>query len=121
MSETYRTITVAKTVKEEEQVEVRFPLFVKHDLMMDDSNIVIYMRIDPLLNGKFACVSITERHDYRDGKRGFEIEREPYSFDTRSDPDYLLGRGEHELTEEQFGEVWKRADAFLATLREPSL
>jgi hypothetical protein len=100
MEET-RELDVEVITKTRAKVAVSFPLYRKHDLMLDNADSVIYRRVDKDLNE----VSVLVANYYHNGFERYELE-----FDkTRIDgSDYSLGKAEYASNETEFFEALQK-------------
>lgn len=107
-----KTVTIPAVVKTTAEVEVEFPIYHKHDLLLDEADIVAYRRIDADL----SAVEITRTR----GREGlsFEIKKDTWRFDG-AESDYLLGRGKYACTRFEFDAVLDEALTFLGSFRAP--
>jgi hypothetical protein len=62
-------LEVMRDVKQKETIEIEFPYYYKHDLMMDDSDSVIYGKVE-----ERRQTTIHLSYDYRSKERSFELE-----------------------------------------------
>jgi len=105
-------IKLTETTAAEVEAEIALPLYIKHDLMADEYDSVIFMRVDQV-GDKLRHVSVQTT----DNKR-VEIEVENnYRFDSRSGLDYCLGRGQYACTEAEFLKAVDRAQTLINLAR----
>ena len=104
-----KTISVYRTEKIKTDIEVEFPIYRKHDLLLDDADVVYYQRTDH--DG--WEVSIKKSYDYLGKNLSFELERsEGNTLNGATDLDYALGRGDHASSAEEFHTVLAEAIEF---------
>lgn len=94
-------IKLKKTVTEEVEVDVDFPVYGRHDMDGDGWSTTIFYRNDE--DG--THYAIKEDH------RSCEIEIMKWSKDNSS-IDYVLGHGEYASNAEEFEKARQRAEAF---------
>jgi len=63
-------LKIIRTIKEEAIIDIEFPFYYKHDLMLDEADVVIYGKIE-----ENKTTSIHVSHDYN-GRNSFELEIE---------------------------------------------
>lgn len=100
-------------------VDVDFPVYAKHDLMMDAADHVVFMRW--CADGNRT--RITRRISYFNGTTAFDCEVENFPIDViglHGDENYTLGKGQYASSAEEFDAVLAEATKFLAdALRKP--
>jgi hypothetical protein len=106
-----RTIKVWQSRREETTIEVEFPIYRKHDLMVDEADNVIYYRWDA-----DDVVWHVQRIE-RGRELEFEIGKESAKSYGNEGADYVLGRGKYQCTAEEFNKVLAEASAFLAQIK----
>lgn len=95
MEKITKEFNVELTTKTPAKVSVTFPLYRKHDLLLDEADSVIYSRVDAELNE--VSIQITET--YRDGSERYALE---FGKDRISGSDHSLGRAEYASNEDEF-------------------
>ena len=100
-------VEVTKTIKTKETVDVTFPYYYKHDLMLDEGDFVIYGKID-----EKEHVSIKISVSYRSDVRGVEVEKQTTNWHSVScylEDEYRSNVGEYEQAKSQAMEAIKSA------------
>lgn len=97
----------SKTV--EVEVDVTFPIYRKHDLLIDEADIVLFIRE----NEDGAQLSIRRSRSWGRRATEYAIEIE-HRASSRDNLDYALGRGDYALTEAEFLNVLTEASSALA-------
>lgn len=67
-------LEITKSVQTKEIIEIEFPYYFKHDLMFDESNCIIYGKIE-----EEKCTKITIHDKFRDYSHEYELEIEEVS------------------------------------------
>jgi hypothetical protein len=97
---------ITKTVKKEFEIDVSFPIYRKHDLLLDRSDTVIYSKTIQNRNG-FITYSVKEADSC-----DYEIEtREHRDLCRQEGFDYCVGIGEYKSNEKEFLSVIDRMKA----------
>lgn len=89
-------IKIKEYIKKEKEIEITFPYYYKHDLMLDECDCVVYGKY---IDDKWAY-SITERNNYR-GKLSYEVE-----YDRHDDSYY---KEKYKSTKEEYENAKGRA------------
>jgi hypothetical protein len=112
MTEVTCTVITYESIK----VDIRFPLYRKHDMMLDEADVIAYTRVTE--DG--WALTITSRHDYRNRTIGFEIERsrvftpgDRIHFSDRSGREYQLGEKQYACSAEEFDRVMAQAQLWM--------
>ena len=107
------TIKVEEVTCREVEVEVHFPVYSKHDMMLDECDSVKFMRWDA--DGTLWSIQCTEYPDWSSGSQEYENTRERRQVDgSFREKDYVLGMGVYACTADEFNEVLLKAREFLA-------
>ena len=111
------TIKVQEVTRREVEVEVSFPIYSKHDLLLDECDSVDYRRWD----ADGTLWSVQRTIDYHSGgsrDKSFEITKGFRDANGRAayqeDRNYLLGLGDYACTAAEFADVLREAREFLA-------
>lgn len=68
-------LKIKRKIETEETIDIEFPYYYKHDLMLDEVDVIIYGKIE---ENKTTSIHIS--HNYRGGDNyELEIEKEPAS------------------------------------------
>lgn len=62
-------LEITRNIEHKETIEIEFPYYYKHDLMLDDADSVIYGKIE-----EKRQTTIHVGYDYRSKERSFELE-----------------------------------------------
>lgn len=62
-------LEVTRTTQQKETIEIEFPYYYKHNLMLDESDSIIYGKIE-----EKKCTSIQISYSYRDHETSFKLE-----------------------------------------------
>jgi hypothetical protein len=104
MEET-RELDVEVITKTRTKVAVSFPLYRRHDLMLDDADSIIYRRVDKDLSE----VSVQIANCYSNGVERYELEFDKTQIDGS---DYSLGKAQYASNRDEFfGALQKLSDA----------
>jgi len=96
-------IKIIKEIKKEIEVDIIFPHYFKHDILVDHSNVVIFGK---MIDNK-KQITIKEDVSWGGVFKSYEIEKERFS------SCYLAN--EYKSTEQEYKETKKRALDFLQT------
>lgn len=91
---------IKKTVDREVEIDVCFPIYRKHDLLLDRDDVVIYAKTIKK-NGEFITYSIKESNS-----TDYEIEiKKSGDLCSGSSYEYCLGKNDYESNEQEFVSV----------------
>lgn len=102
-------VTVKINKKVATCVEVRLPLYRKHDLDSDYVSATTYEKIVLGDKGAMICYSVCIT---RDSEIELEVERN-YRFHADSEISYTLGQGEYASSEAEFNDALQQTQQFL--------
>lgn len=101
------TLRVWEVSRKKIPIDVEFPVYRKHDLLLDEGNSIIYFRWDD--DETEWKVQLAERG----GEVTWEIGKSKRYFNSNSDyADYVLGRGEFACTADEFNAAVSQAALF---------
>lgn len=99
-----------ETTKKRSSAEVTFPIYRKHDLMIDECDCIIFSRREE--DGtEYSIVRITRVS--KDTEFEFEIKHFDKNNFVTGDKDYALGLNEHACTAKEFYDVVYEVKTFL--------
>lgn len=107
-----KTLTVSEIRRRRVSVEVDFPVYRKHDLALGDGEHIVFTRWGA---DNMEC---TVQRNLHGNEVEYQIRREPCRcFSEKEDPEYVLGQGDYQCTEDEFNAVLAEAEALIATIR----
>ena len=68
-------VEITRTISQRETIDVEFPYYYKSDMLLDDSDYIIYGKIEPMLHTKIHVIN-----NYRDKRFDFQLEHAKPNF-----------------------------------------
>lgn len=68
-------VSITKTIRTTETVDVEFPFYYKNDMLLDNCDYIIYGKIEQMLHTKIHVVN-----NHRDKRFDFQLEHEKPNF-----------------------------------------
>lgn len=108
------TIKVEEVTRREIEVEAQFPVYSKHDHLLDEIDLVEFRRWDA--DGTLWTITRRRGFGWHGTSDGFEISKAKLALSGvhHGDSRRLLGLGDHACTAAEFNEVLREAREFLA-------
>ncbi len=101
-------VEITRTTKRKAKVKVTLPFYREHDCGGDNYEATYYTRV----NEDLSAVSICKGFSFGSDEIKYEFEFEDkYDFQCSSDENYVLGRAEYALQEEDFYKILAEAQA----------
>ena len=101
-------VEITKQTKRAVKVEVVLPFYRRHDCGGDNYEAIHYTRV----NEDLSAVTICKSFSFGSDEVTYEFEFEDrYNFKCSGDADYVLGKGEYELSADEFYKILAEAQA----------